>query len=117
MESQKHNYSGLRMDDQSDSRSSTEAETLMGDEKQWHDVELNILARRTRRSRVLAALKSSRWIIDTTLLLIIVALLVRDQWKTPAVWQDPNVWQFGQDFTGVSPRCKGTNWHIIMSNP
>ncbi|KAI1163132.1 hypothetical protein F5B18DRAFT_351918 [Nemania serpens] len=104
MESQKLKYGGFWMDNQSDSRSSTEAETLMGDEKQWHDVERNILTWRTRRSRVLAALKASRWIIDTTLSLIIIALLVRDQRKMPAVWQDPNVWQFGQDFTGVGPR-------------
>lgn len=94
------------MDDQSDSRSSTEVASLMGDEKQWHDVELNNPIRQTRRSRLLAIFKSSRWIVDTALLLVILALLVRDQWRTPAVLRDPNIWQFGQDFTGVGPKCR-----------
>ncbi|KAJ8119992.1 hypothetical protein ONZ43_g3185 [Nemania bipapillata] len=104
MESQKLKYGSVRADDQSDSRSSTEVESLMGDEKQWHDVELNSPIRRTTRSRLLAIVKSSRWIIDTALLLIILVLLVRDQWRTPAVLRDPNIWQFGQDFTGVGPK-------------
>ncbi|KAF2965205.1 hypothetical protein GQX73_g8345 [Xylaria multiplex] len=103
METHKLNYDGLHRDDQSDSRSSTEVESLMGD-KQWHDIELNVPVRHTTRNTFLKTLKSSRWIIDTLLLLIIVALLVRDQWRAPAVLQDPNIWQFGQDFTGVGPK-------------
>lgn len=105
MESQKPRYEGLHRDDQSDSRSSTEVASLMSDQKQWHDVELNEpRIRRTRRQRVFDTLESSRWIIDTALLLVVVALLVRDQYRTPVVLQDPNIWQFGQDFTGVGPK-------------
>lgn len=109
MESQKAQYANLpHIDDREDSRSSTEVEdSLMGDEKQWHDVELNRPRMRTRTSRFIGALKSSRWIIDTGLLLIILALLVRDQWRTSAVEEKEEVenpWQFGQDFTGVGPR-------------
>ncbi|KAI1354406.1 hypothetical protein F5Y01DRAFT_274021 [Xylaria sp. FL0043] len=104
MESQKLKYDSLHRDDQSDSRSSTEVESLMGDKNQWQDVELNRPRRETKRNKFSKTLKSSRWIIDTALLLIIVALLVRDQWRQPAVLQDPNIWQFGQDFTGVGPK-------------
>ncbi|KAI0974841.1 hypothetical protein F4678DRAFT_352716 [Xylaria arbuscula] len=104
MESQKLKYDGLHSDDQSDSRSSTEVESLMGDKKQWHDVELNSPVRPTKRNRFYATLKSARWIIDTALLLVIVAFLVRDQSRKPAVLQDPNIWQFGQDFTGVGSK-------------
>ncbi|TRX89376.1 hypothetical protein FHL15_009674 [Xylaria flabelliformis] len=104
MDSLKIKYDGVHMEDHSDSRSSTEVESLMSDGKQWHDVELNSPIRRTKRDGFLAILKSARWIIDTLLLLIIVALLVREKWGTPAVLQDPNIWQFGQDFTGVGPK-------------
>ncbi|KAI1368893.1 hypothetical protein F5Y08DRAFT_206523 [Xylaria arbuscula] len=104
MESQKLKYEGLHENDQSDSRSSTEVESLMGDKKMWHDVELNSPIRRTKRNRIMSTLKSSRWIIDTGLLLLIIVLLVRDQSRQPAVLQDPNIWQFGQDFTGVGPK-------------
>ncbi|KAI1337243.1 hypothetical protein F5Y15DRAFT_390699 [Xylariaceae sp. FL0016] len=104
MDAQKLKYEGLRVSDHDDSRSSTEVEeSLMGDEKQWQDIELNRPTRRTKTNRFIATLKSSRWIVDTSLLFIILALLVRDQWRKPAD-QDPNIWQFGQDMTGVGPR-------------
>ncbi|KAI0911746.1 hypothetical protein F4823DRAFT_584702 [Ustulina deusta] len=66
------------MDDHSDSRSSTEVESLMGDKKQWHNVELNSPIRRTKRNKFLATLRSPRWVINTALLLVILALLVCD---------------------------------------
>ncbi|KAI1330606.1 hypothetical protein F5Y16DRAFT_362247 [Xylariaceae sp. FL0255] len=105
MDSQKLNkYDGLHAEDHSSSRSSTEVESLMGEGKIWHDVELNAGLRRSKDDGLLAKLKSYRWIIDTSLLLIILALLARDQMRKPAVLQDPNIWQFGQDFTGVGPK-------------
>lgn len=108
MESQKAKYANIQHVDDSDDRSSTEVEdSLMGDEKQWHDVELNRPTRRTRRSKFIGALKSARWMIDTGLLLIILALLVRDQWRKPiSEEKDVNPWQFGQDLTGVGPKCR-----------
>lgn len=109
MESQNAKYANLQhVDDRDDSRSSTEVEdSLMGDEKQWHDVELNRPTTRTRRNRFVAAIKSTRWFIDTILLVIILALLVRDQWRQPAAEEkEVNPWQFGQDMTGVGPRCR-----------
>ncbi|CAJ2511956.1 Uu.00g075810.m01.CDS01 [Anthostomella pinea] len=104
MDSQKLKYQGVHVDDRDDSSSSTDVEeSLMGDEKQWHDVELNRPTRQTKRGKFVAALKSSRWMIDTSLLLIILALLVRDQWRKPAV-EETDTWQFGQDMTGFGPR-------------
>ncbi|KAI1084738.1 hypothetical protein F5B20DRAFT_219417 [Whalleya microplaca] len=101
METQKLKYANL---DRDDSRSSTEVEeSLMGDEKQWHDIELNRHVARTRRSKFVLALNSARWILDTILLLVIIALLVRDQWRKPMP-EEVNPWQFGQDLTGVGPR-------------
>ncbi|KAL7623651.1 hypothetical protein AAE478_005203 [Parahypoxylon ruwenzoriense] len=107
MEPHKPKYANLQADDRDDSRrSSTEVEdSLMGDGKQWHDVELNRPTTRTSGcSKFMLAAKSARWMVDTILLLIIMLLLVRDQWRGPAAGWDVNPYQFGQDLTGVGPR-------------
>lgn len=103
MEAQ-HKYENVMLtDDADDQRSSTEVdESLMGDEKQWHTGDRDLRTRRSQRSKWLSVLKSSRWAIDTLLLLVILGLLVRDQLRQPEV----NKWQFGGDLTGVGPRCK-----------
>ncbi|KAI0517267.1 hypothetical protein F5B22DRAFT_603899 [Xylaria bambusicola] len=104
MDSQKIEYNGFHESTQSDSRSSTEVESLMGDKNMWHDVDLGSPIRQTKRDKLFSTLKSWRWTFDTVLLLVIVTLLVRDQWRQSAVLQDANIWQFGQDFTGVGPK-------------
>ncbi|OTB13403.1 hypothetical protein K445DRAFT_319950 [Daldinia sp. EC12] len=108
MESQKAKYANLRhVDDSDDSRSSTEVDdSLMGNEKEWHDVELGTPTTRAGRIRKFVTdFKSARWFIDTGLLLIILVLLVRDQRRRPvAEEKEVNPWQFGQDLTGVGPR-------------
>lgn len=78
------------------SRSSTEVESLMGEEKSWqaHQAE-----RKSKRRTLFSILRSSRWMLDTTLLLIIVALLVRNEIKEPPVEQ----YQHNGDMTGVGP--------------
>lgn len=81
------------------SRSSTEVESLMGEEKSWQAQQ-----RKSKRRTLGSILKSSRWMLDTTLLLIIVALLVRNEVKEPATEQ----WQTVGDMTGVGPRCLST---------
>lgn len=83
--------------DHDDSRSSTEVESLIGEEKSWraHQHE-----RKSKRSQLSSILRSSRWMLDTTLLLIIVALLVRNEMREPV--QDQ--WQLLGDMTGVGPR-------------
>ncbi|KAK3365548.1 hypothetical protein B0T24DRAFT_636073 [Lasiosphaeria ovina] len=85
--------------DDVDARSSTEVdESLMGDEKhpEWHRP-----SRKSKRTKAASLFQSYRWIIDTSLLLVILALLVRDQWRqsSPA-----HPWDFGGDFTGVGPK-------------
>lgn len=83
-----------------DSRSSTEVESLIGDEKSWRAHQHEQRERRSKRSQLSSILRSSRWMLDTTLLLIIVALLVRNEMREPM--QDQ--WQLLGDMTGVGPR-------------
>lgn len=99
-----HKYENVQLGgghehDHDDSRSSTEVESLIGDEKSWqaHQHERE---RKSKRSQLYSILRSSRWMLDTTLLLIIVALLVRNEMKEPM--QDQ--WQLLGDMTGVGPR-------------
>ncbi|KAK0629492.1 hypothetical protein B0T17DRAFT_525637 [Bombardia bombarda] len=101
-----HKYEDVEQLDAHDdaSLSNTEVdESLMGDEKQWYQHQ------QTRRpssktSKVRSLWRSYRWIIDTSLLLIILGLLARDQLRQPAV----NKWDFGGDFTGVGPTFSQT---------
>ncbi|KAI1496271.1 hypothetical protein F5X99DRAFT_414271 [Biscogniauxia marginata] len=53
----------------------------MSNEKRWQDVELSSLPRR-RRSRFTTVIKSSRWMIDISLLLMVLAL-IRDESYAP----------------------------------
>lgn len=99
-----HKYENVQLGgghehDHDDSRSSTEVESLIGDEKSWH-AHQHERERKSKRSQLYSILRSSRWMLDTTLLLIIVALLVRNEMKEPM--QDQ--WQLLGDMTGVGPR-------------
>lgn len=107
--SSQHKYENVQLTgsheqdhDHDDSRSSTEVESLIGDEKSWraHQHEHNERKKRSKRSQLSSILRSSRWMLDTTLLLIIVALLVRNEMREPV--QDQ--WQLLGDMTGVGPR-------------
>lgn len=89
---------GEEQDHDQSSRSSTEVESLMGDEKSWQAQQRERKSKCKSFRRILA---SSRWMLDTTLLLIILALLVRNQIKEPPIDQ----WQLSGDMTGVGPRC------------
>lgn len=98
-----HKYENVKLagddhDHDHSSRSSTEVESLMGDEKSW---QVQQLERKSKRRTLGNILRSSRWMLDTTLLLIIVALLVRSEVKEPPIEQ----WQTSGDMTGVGPRC------------
>lgn len=90
--------------DDSDDRSSTEVESLMEENtKQWHDVDLQMEPRRSSRaSRVCGALNAWRWLIDTTLLVIILGFVVRSYYNEPVV----KPYDFGGDITGVGPKCE-----------
>lgn len=101
-----HKYENVRLPLTADeheqdhsSRSSTEVESLMGEEKSWQAQQ-----RKSKRRTLGSILSSSRWMLDTTLLLIIVALLVRNEVKEPVTEQ----WQTVGDMTGVGPRCLST---------
>jgi hypothetical protein len=102
---------GFKIDkipEEHDDRSSTEVdESLLGeDERQWsleqmHQHRLN-KRRASRLSRVCTTLNSCRWIVDWTLLLVILGFVIRGQMREPQL----NPYDFGGDLTGVAPRCK-----------
>lgn len=98
-----HKYENVQLtsdehDHDHSSRSSTEVESLMGEEKSWQTQQI----RQKSKARGLASiLRSSRWMLDTTLLFIILALLVRNQIKEPPT----DLVQLSGDMTGFGPRC------------
>ncbi|KAJ4387469.1 hypothetical protein N0V93_008061 [Gnomoniopsis smithogilvyi] len=97
-----HKYENVQLtsdehDHDHSSRSSTEVESLMGEEKSWQTQQM----REKSKTRGLASiLRSSRWMLDTTLLFIILALLVRNQMKEPPT----DLVQLNGDMTGFGPR-------------
>lgn len=94
-----------KIPEEHDDRSSTEVEdSLLGeDERQWTLEQLHRSNKRpSRMSRVCTTFNSYRWMVDWTLLLLILGFVVRGQFKEPAV----NPYDFGGDITGVGPRCK-----------
>lgn len=103
MGSKQHKYKNMPVDDSDDNRSSTEVESLMEETKaQWHDVDLDHMqpSRRSRVSRVCGTLNAWRWLIDTTLLVIILGFVVRSYFKEEVV----KPYDFGGDITGVGPK-------------
>lgn len=96
-------YSNLHLEDHDrDDRSSTEVEESLiggGDEKYARDFQRPPAK---RRNGCLSLLNSSRWFVDTILLLVILGLLVRDRMDKPS----RNPWDFGGDLTGVSGHCE-----------
>lgn len=101
-----HNYENVHLGGEEhdhDSRSSTEVESLIGDEKAW---QMQHMRERSKPSSLRRIFTSSRWILDTTLLLIIVALLVRNEIKAAPEYSSPtDLVQLNGDMTGVGPRC------------
>lgn len=84
-----HRYDSLRnLDHHSDSS------TEVGD---W-DIEQHIKQRRSRR-RVWRKIKGYRWLLDTTLLLVIVGLLVEKRWTHHA----SHAYELAGDITGFAP--------------
>jgi hypothetical protein len=86
------------MDDRDDSSSTEVEESLIGDDnlKGWDGPS----GRPSRRTKLGEMWRSYRWIIDTSLLLAILGLLVRDQYRQPQQPQQPTL-QIGGDYTGV----------------
>lgn len=95
--------------DDRDDRSSTEVESLMEVEKHWQDEDMRRPVRQSRVNRICGVLNSFRWLIDTTLLLVILGFLVRSELKKGPV--NPTDYDFGGDITGVGPKCKSPNEH------
>lgn len=76
------------------------AESLMGDEKRWQSRDLET-GRSSRRKTLLSTCKTYRWLIDTSLLLVIVGLLSVLVWdrRTASEYR----WQVGGDISKGGP--------------
>jgi hypothetical protein len=86
-------YNTLRnLDEQSDTS------TEVGD---W-EAESDMKPRQSKRGTFWRGVKHYRWLLDTTLLLIIVGLLAEKRWRHGQSHQ----YEFAGDITGFAPRCK-----------
>jgi hypothetical protein len=101
MGSKQHQYETMPLDDRDD-RSSTEVESLMEVEKDWQNEDMQRPVRRSKTSRICNVLNQWRWLIDTTLLLLILGLVARSQFLAKPI--NPN--QIMGDVTGVGPECE-----------
>jgi hypothetical protein len=98
-------YENVRFDDHEDSSTTEVEESLMGDEKQMYGEEFRErYATKSKRVACLSILNQARWFLDTVLLLVIMGLLVRDQWQKAIPKTSEN--EVGGDFTGVGPHCR-----------
>lgn len=86
--------------DQEEFLSETDVEE--GHEKQWHSDE-NSARRRGKTQRPWATLRAHKGLIDTSLLLVILALLSLLLLRRP---QQPGGRQIGGDYTGAGPECQ-----------
>jgi hypothetical protein len=86
-------YNALRnLDNQSDSS------TEVGD---W-EAEVGIEPQRMRSQAIWQRLKRYRWMLDTTLLLIVVGLLIEKRWRH----RQGHQYEFAGDITGFAPECR-----------
>lgn len=96
-------YNMLRsFDDQSDSS------TEVGD---W-EADGGTKRRPTRSKTLLRSIKRYHWVLDITLLLIILGLLVKKRWKHHHGHQ----YGFAGDIAGFAPTCKFTQYALKVIN-
>lgn len=86
--------------DQEEFLSETDVEE--GHETQWHSSE-KPTRRRAKLHQSLANLRAHRWLIDTSLLLVIIGLLSLLLLRRP---QQSEWRQIGGDYTGAGPECQ-----------
>lgn len=104
-------------DDDSESGATTDIESVLLEEKQWHDLPLESRGRPLRPETRMAKWRRNRWLIDTGLILFNVALslvLLVQVLKTGI--PQATEWQVGGDFTRTDPACKSLrpssgSWH------
>ena len=89
--------------DQEEFLSGTDVEE--GHEKQWHSDEKPTRRRGKAQQPWAAALRANRGLIDTSLLLVIIALLSLLLLRQP---RQPEGRQIGGDYTGAGPECQSS---------
>lgn len=104
-----HPYNHVYSDDHNDDSSSTEVESLVGNDSKWTDTTYSgrPTRRRTKCNTCLSILKASRWFFVIILQLVIIGLLARDQglllqsgWFARSQTSEKEV---GGDVTGWGP--------------
>ncbi|KAL2066331.1 hypothetical protein VTL71DRAFT_2402 [Oculimacula yallundae] len=106
-------YENVQMDDRDDSSITEVDESLMGDEKHLSAEEFrHNYARRSRKTTCLSVLKEARWFLDIGLLLVIIALLLRNQSQDTIPKTSEH--EVGGDMTGVGPHLGSqiTTFHV-----
>ncbi|KAH6718010.1 hypothetical protein BKA61DRAFT_641769 [Leptodontidium sp. MPI-SDFR-AT-0119] len=106
-------YENVQMDDQDDSSITEVEESLMGDEKHLSAEEFRQrYTRKPRRTTCLSILKEARWFLDIGLLLVVIALLLRNQSQNAIPKTSEH--EVGGDMTGVGPHfgTQITTFHI-----
>lgn len=97
-------YENVQMDEQDDCSITEVDESLMGDEKHLTAEEFRQrYARRSKTTSCLSVLKEARWFLDIGLLLVIIALLLRNQSQNAIPKTSEH--EVGGDMTGVGPHC------------
>jgi hypothetical protein len=88
-------YQGVHIEDLDESR--TDVETIDLNEKDY------LHMHQPRRDGWLTTLKSHRWLLDTVLLLVVIALLLEKGWSTHG---KSHYFEGAGDITGFAPECK-----------
>jgi hypothetical protein len=95
-------YDALQ-NEENHSESSTEVEES--------DTERAVKPRRQKRRKTFwRKLKGHRWVIDTSLLLVIFGLLAEKRWRTH--WS--HRYEFTGDISGFAPTCKRTHVGVLI---
>ncbi|KAL1980703.1 hypothetical protein VTN96DRAFT_3620 [Rasamsonia emersonii] len=95
-----HEYHDLHSGSSHNGSSTEVEESLLSEKEDDWQPKRGGQRRRTWKGRVLEKIKSNWWIVDTSLLLIIIALLVEPRWQK---WKKIE-YEFAGDVTGFAPQ-------------
>ena len=95
-----YQYDSVRQEKELDDDHST----LADHDRAWHAETEPELRPRGRARRCVAALGAWRWLLDTTLLVVILVLAVERRSLLKA--KDSHTYEFAGDLTGFAPTCR-----------
>lgn len=107
-----NHYSTVSHSDTYDESTTEFDESLMGDDKQWHSIDLNAQGKQTGSTwkEVKILLRRYRWLIDTLLLLTNIGLSLGLSLLLYYQFEDAKfpsrMTQIGGDYSGAGPQCE-----------